>query len=263
MAPPSFKDKVVCVTGSTSGIGLAIAEAFARAGSDVVLNGFGKPEAIEAEVARLRALGGRVEFVGSDMSVGDEAHDFVVQSEARLGACDILVNNAGVQHVAPIEEFPPDQWDKIMAINLTAAFRTIRAAIPGMKARGWGRVINIASAHGLAASPYKSAYVAAKHGLIGLTKTVALEVAETPITVNAICPGFVKTPLVEGQIAEQAKATGLPADRVVKEVILASQPTHRFVEAEEIAAYALFLAGPMAGNITGAAQLIEGGWLAR
>jgi len=263
MANDSFKGKVAAVTGSTSGIGLEIAQEFAKAGADIAINGFGNQHEIDAKVAQLRGFGRRVEYFGSDMSKGAEAEDFVRQVLARLGSCDILVNNAGVQHVAPIETFPAEQWDKIIAINLTAAFHTIKAAIPGMKAKNWGRIINIASAHGLRASPYKSAYVAAKHGLLGLTKTAALELAETPITANSICPGFVKTSLVEGQIAAQAEANNMSEADVVQKIILASQPTHRFVETSEIAGTALFLAGPFAANITGAAISVDGGWTAR
>ena len=263
MVTQTFQGKVAAVTGSTSGIGLEIAEEFAKAGAAIAINGFGKPEDIEAEVTRLRGLGGQVEYFGSNMSKGDQAEDFVHQTVAKLGRCDILVNNAGIQHVEPIETFPAEQWDKIIAINLTAAFHTIKAAIPGMKANGFGRIINIASAHGLRASPFKSAYVAAKHGLLGLTKTAALELAELPITANAICPGFVKTPLVEGQIADQAKANNMSAEDVVAKVILASQPTHRFVETSEIAGLVLFLASPFGNNITGAAIAIDGGWTAR
>lgn len=263
MANDSFQGKVAAITGSTSGIGLEIARAFAKAGADIALNGFGTPDEIDAEVARLRELGGRVEHFGSDMSNGAEAEAFVHRVIAKLGSCDILVNNAGVQHVAPIESFPAEQWDRIIAINLSAAFHTMKAAIPAMKAKNWGRIINIASAHGLRASPYKSAYVAAKHGLLGLTKTAALELAETPITANAVCPGFVKTPLVEGQIAAQAKTNRMSEADVVQKIILASQPTHRFVETSEIAGTALFLAGPFAANITGTAISIDGGWTAR
>lgn len=263
MSNAALKGCVAAVTGSTSGIGLAIAEALAQAGADIALNGFGAADAISAEVDRLRGYGGQVVHYPSDMSRGAEAADFVRLATDGLGAVDILVNNAGIQHVAPIEAFPPEQWDRIIAINLTAAFHTMRAAVPGMKTRGWGRIINIASAHGLVASPFKSAYVAAKHGLVGLTRSVALELAETAITVNAICPGFVKTPLVDGQIEDQARATGLSAERVVKEVILESQPTRRFVEAIEIAAYVVFLCSPAAANITGATPTIDGGWTAR
>lgn len=263
MTDSSLKGKVAAVTGSTSGIGLGIAEMLAKAGADVAINGFGKPEDIDREVARLRGFGGRVEYFPSDMSDPAQCAGFVTGTEEKLGRCDILVNNAGIQHVEAVETFPVDKWDKIIAINMSATFHTIRAAIPGMKARGWGRLINVASAHGLVASPFKSAYVASKHGVVGLTKTVALELAETAITCNVVCPGFVKTPLVEGQIADQAKANNMSEERVVKEIILASQPTHRFVEVEEVAAYVLFLAGPYAGNITGSAQTIEGGWTAR
>lgn len=258
-----FRGKVAAITGSTSGIGLAIAQAFAMAGADVALNGFGDRTAIDAEVTRLREFGRRVEHFGSDMSKPADAEGFVHAVVARLGSCDILVNNAGIQHVAPIETFPAEQWDRIIAINLTAAFHTIKAAIPGMKANNWGRIINIASAHGLRASPYKSAYVVAKHGLLGLTKTAALELADTAITANSICPGFVKTPLVKGQIADQAKANGMSPEDVVQKIILASQPTHRFVETSEIAGTAMFLAGPFATNITGAAISVDGGWTAR
>lgn len=263
MTGETFQGKVAAVTGSTSGIGLEIARAFAEAGADVAINGFGDAAAIEAEAVRLRGFGGRIAYVGSDMGKGDQAEDFVRQTLARLGRCDILVNNAGVQHVSPIETFPAEQWDRIIGVNLTAAFHTMKAAIPAMKANGWGRIINIASAHGLRASPFKSAYVAAKHGLIGLTKTAALELAGTPITANSICPGFVKTPLVEGQIADQAKANAMSADELVEKIILASQPTRRFVEPSEIAGTALFLAGRFAGNITGAAISVDGGWTAR
>jgi len=258
-----LKGRVAAVTGSTSGIGLGIATALARAGADVALNGFGKPEDIESARAQVAAHGGRVAYFPSDMSTPEGAAGFVADTIAELGACDILVNNAGIQHVEAVETFPPDKWDRIIAINLSSAFHTTRAVIPGMKARGWGRIINIASAHGLVASPFKSAYVAAKHGVVGLTKTVALELAETAITCNVVCPGFVLTPLVEGQIADQAKANSMSEEEVVKKVILASQPTHRFVGVDEVAAYVLFLASDFAANITGAAQTIDGGWTAR
>ncbi len=258
-----LKGRVAAVTGSTSGIGLGIAEALARAGADVALNGFGSPEDIAAAQARVGAHGGRVVYFASDMATAEGAAGFVTQAEAALGQVDILVNNAGIQHVEAIETFPPEKWDRILAINLSSVFHTIRTAVPGMKARGWGRIINIASAHGLVASPFKSAYVAAKHGVIGLTRTVALELAETPVTCNAVCPGFVLTPLVEGQIADQARANNMSEDRVVREIILASQPTRRFVGIEEVAAYVLFLASAAAANITGGAQTIDGGWTAR
>ncbi|MDT7934226.1 MAG: 3-hydroxybutyrate dehydrogenase [Sphingomonadaceae bacterium] len=259
----SMKGKVAAITGSTSGIGLGIAEMFAKAGADVAVNGFGKPEDIEREVTRLRGFGTRIEYFGHDLSIGAECQKMVHEIEEKLGSCDILINNAGIQHVEAIDTFPDDKWDKIIAVDLSSAFHTIKAAVPGMKAKGWGRIINIASAHGLVASPFKVAYVSAKHGMVGMTKCVALELAETAITCNVICPGFVKTPLVEGQIADQAKARGISEDRVIKEVILASQPTHRFVEVSEVAAYAMFLASDYAANITGAAQPIEGGWTAR
>ena len=224
--------KRAAVTGSTSGIGQAIADALARAGADVALNGFGDAAPALAEVG---AHGTKVIFAGADLSKGPDAEQWVRDVQAGLGGLDILVNNAGIQHVAPIEEFPPEKWDAILAINLSSNFHTIRAAVPAMKAANWGRIINIASAHGLVASPFKSAYVAAKHGVLGLTKTVALELAETGVTANAICPGFVNTPLVKGQIADQAKANHMSEEDVVKNIILASQPSKRFVEPEEVA----------------------------
>ena len=258
-----LRGRVAAVTGSTSGIGLGIAQALARAGAAVALNGFGTPEAIESARDSVAAHGGRVAYFPSDMASAEGAAGFVAATVAELGACDILVNNAGIQHVEAVDTFPVDKWDRIIAINLSSAFHTTRAAIAGMKARGWGRIINIASAHGLVASPFKSAYVSAKHGVVGLTKTVALELAETPITCNVVCPGFVRTPLVEGQIADQARIHGMSEEEVVRKVILASQPTHRFVTVEEVAAYVLFLASDHAANITGSAQSIDGGWTAR
>lgn len=252
--------KRAAVTGSTSGIGQAIADALARAGADVALNGFGDSAPALAEVG---AHGTKVIFAGADLSKGPDAEQWVKDVQAGLGGLDILVNNAGIQHVAPIEEFPPEKWDAILAINLSSNFHTIRAAVPAMKAANWGRIINIASAHGLVASPFKSAYVAAKHGVLGLTKTVALELAETGVTANAICPGFVNTPLVKGQIADQAKANHMSEEDVVKNIILASQPSKRFVEPEEVADLAVYLAGNSASSITGAALSIDGGWTAR
>lgn len=252
--------KRAAVTGSTSGIGQAIADALARAGADVALNGFGDAAPALAEVG---AHGTKVIFAGADLSKGPDAEQWVKDVQAGLGGLDILVNNAGIQHVAPIDEFPPEKWDAILAINLSSNFHTIRAAVPGMKAANWGRIINIASAHGLVASPFKAAYVAAKHGVLGLTKTVALELAETGITANAICPGFVNTPLVKGQIADQAKANHMSEEDVVKNIILASQPSKRFVEPEEVADLAVYLAGDSASSITGAALSIDGGWTAR
>jgi 3-hydroxybutyrate dehydrogenase len=252
------------VTGSTSGIGLGIATALAQAGANVTLNGFGDPQEIERMRAGLaERTGVTVRYSGADMSKGEEVVQIVRAAEAAHGAIDILVNNAGIQFVAPIEEFPPARWEAILAINLSHAYYAIHGALPGMRHRGFGRIINLASAHGLVASPYKAAYVAAKHGMVGLTKVVALETAEANITCNAICPGFVRTPLVEGQIDEQAKAHGLPPERVVKEVILASQPSKRFVEVEEVAALAVFLCSEAARSITGAALPVDGGWTAR
>ncbi|MBC7367538.1 MAG: 3-hydroxybutyrate dehydrogenase [Undibacterium sp.] len=259
-----LKNKIALVTGSTSGIGLGLARAFAAAGADVMLHGLGDPAAIECLRTELaHATGVRVGFYAADLSRPAEAATLVAATEAEFGRVDILVNNAGIQHVAPVDEFPVASWQAIQDIVLNSAFHAIRAALPGMKRRDQGRIINVASAHGLVASPFKSAYVAAKHGLIGLTKTVALEVAETGLTCNAICPGYVLTPLVENQIAAQAIAHGLPRERVIREIILAAQPTKRFVTVEEIAALAVFLCGDTARSITGAALPIDGGWTAR
>jgi 3-hydroxybutyrate dehydrogenase len=252
------------VTGSTSGIGLGIARALAQAGANVVLNGLGKPDEIERTRAELVAeTGVEITHSSADMTKAAEIASMVRDVEARFGAVDILVNNAGIQHVSPVEEFPNDRWEQILAINLSSNFHAIKAALPGMRQRNVGRIINIASAHGLVASPFKSAYVAAKHGVVGLTKTVALEVAETAITCNAICPGYVRTPLVEGQIRDQAKVHGMSEDQVVREVILASQPNKRFVTLEELGGLAVFLCSPAAASITGVALPIEGGWTAR
>ncbi|CEJ12395.1 D-beta-hydroxybutyrate dehydrogenase [bacterium YEK0313] len=255
--------KTAIVTGSTSGIGLGIATALAAAGARLLINGLGDPAAVEAERARLAADHGvEVAYSGADMSKPEEIAGMIALAEERFGGVDILVNNAGIQHVAPIEEFPVVKWDAIIAINLTSAFHTTRLAVPAMKRKGWGRVINIASAHALVASPFKSAYVAAKHGIAGLTKTVALEVAEHGITVNAICPGYVMTPLVEKQIPEQAAARGISEDAVVRDVLLAAQSTKRFVEVSELAALAAFLCSPASGSITGAILPVDGGWTA-
>jgi 3-hydroxybutyrate dehydrogenase len=252
--------KTALITGSTSGIGLGMALALARQGARVMLNGFGD---VDGALAQVRALDPGAVHDGADMSRPDQIEAMVRRCEAELGSVDILVNNAGIQHVASIEDFPAERWDAIIAINLSSAFHAMRVALPGMKRRNWGRIINLVSAHGLVASPFKSAYVAAKHGLVGLTKSVALEVAETGITCNAICPGYVRTPLVEGQIEAQARAHNLPRDRVIREVILAAQPTRRFIEIEEVAAFTLFLCGEDARSITGAALPIDGGWTAR
>ena len=259
-----LQHKTAVVTGSTSGIGLGLARALARAGANVMLNGFGEAAAIERQCRELAAeTGVRVLYHPADVSQPDDVAAMIAAAESACGAVDILVNNAGIQFVSPVDEFPVERWTAIQAVILNASFYAIRAALPGMKRRNWGRIINVVSAHGLVASPFKSAYVAAKHGQVGLTKSVALEVAETGITCNAICPGFVLTPLVEAQIASQAKARGLPRDRVISEVILAVQPTKRFVEVDEIGALAVFLCGESARSITGAAIPIDGGWTAR
>jgi 3-hydroxybutyrate dehydrogenase len=255
--------RIAVVTGSTSGIGLGVARALAKAGHDIVLNGFGDA----GEIEKLRAgiaeeFDVTVTFQGVDMTKPDAIAAMVAAIEAEHGAIDVLVNNAGIQFVSPIEEFPPEKWDQILAINLSSSFHTIRHALPGMKKRGFGRIIQIASAHALIASPYKSAYVAAKHGIAGLAKTVALEGAEFGVTANAICPGYVLTPLVEKQIPEQAKARGISEEAVIKDVLLAAQPTKRFVTVEEVAALAVFLAGDLAASITGAIIPIDGGWTA-
>jgi 3-hydroxybutyrate dehydrogenase len=250
------------VTGSTSGIGLGMALALAKAGANVMINGLGSEEEIAAATKEVAAAGTRVLFDPANMLRHNQIAEMVERCERELGSVDILVNNAGIQHIAPVEEFPIEKWDAIIAINLTSAFHTTRAAVPGMKKRKWGRIINLASAHSLVASPFKSAYVSAKHGLAGFTKTVALELATSGITVNAISPGFVKTPLVEKQIPDFAKSKGITEAEVVKEM-LESQPTDRFVTVEEIGALAAFLASDAASSITGANYSIDGGWTAR
>jgi len=260
----SLERRSALVTGSTSGIGLAIARALAREGANVALNGFGDRGAIEDLRRSLAAeTGVEVIYHAADLRVPAEIPELVRGAERTFGALDILVNNAGIQCVAAVDEFPDDLWRELHQVILDASFHAIKAALPGMKERHWGRIINIASAHGLVASPYKSAYVAAKHGLVGLTKTVALEVAEADITCNSICPGYVHTAIVERQIEAQAQVHRLPRDRVIREVILAAQPTKRFVTVEEVAALAVFLCGDMARSITGAAISIDGGWTAR
>lgn len=252
------------VTGSTSGIGLGVATAFAEAGFQVLLNGFGDADEIETIRAELETrYSVTVGYSGADMSQPDQIEQMIEQANALFGQVDILVNNAGIQHVAPLEEFPVGRWDAIMAINLSSAFHASRLVFAGMKERGYGRIINIASAHGLVASPFKSAYVAAKHGLLGLTKTIALEGAEHGVTANAICPGYVLTPLVEAQIPDTAKARGLSEDEVIREVILNSQPTRRFVEIDQLAALAVFLCSEQASSITGASLPVDGGWVAQ
>jgi 3-hydroxybutyrate dehydrogenase len=258
-----LKGHVAIVTGSTSGIGLALAGALAAEGVNLVINGLGDPAAIEKERAGLAEKHGvEVRYHGADMTKGDQIADMVAFAEKEFGRLDILVNNAGIQFVSPIEAFPIEKWDAIIAINLTSAFHAIRAAVPGMKKQGRGRIINIASAHGLVASPFKAAYVAAKHGILGLTKTVALEVAEAGITANSICPGYVHTPLVDGQIKDTAKARGLTEDEVVRNVILAAQPTKKFVTFEQLAGMLLYLSSDMGASVNGAALSIDGGWTA-
>ncbi len=262
MSPLAHRSALV--TGSTSGIGLAIAQALAAAGARVMLNGLGDPAEIERTRAALAgATGSEVRFNGADISQPAQVAALVAETESAFGAVDILVNNAGVQFVSTVEEFPPEQWDRVRSIILDSTFHATRAVVPGMRRRNWGRILNLVSVHGLVASPFKSAYVAAKHGQVGFTKTVALELAETGITCNAICPGYVRTPLVEGQIEAQAAAHGLPRDRVIREIILAAQPSKRFVTTEEVAALALFLCGETARSITGAAIPVDGGWTAR
>ena len=259
-----LKGKSAIVTGSTSGIGLGIARALAAQGCNVMLNGFGDSAQIETLRAALSAEHKvTVLYSSADMSKPLEVVALVDQVARRFGSVDVLVNNAGIQHVAPVDEFPVEKWDQILAINLSSAFHAIRIALPGMRARNWGRIINIASAHGLVASPFKSAYVAAKHGLVGLTKTVALEVAGKGITCNAVCPGFVLTPLVETQIQDRAKERGISREDAINNVILERQPSKEFVKIEEIAALAVFLAGDDAASITGAAYSIDGGWTAQ
>ena len=259
-----LKGQTAIVTGSTSGIGLGIADALARAGATVVINGFGDPAQFEQLRARLEAESGSpIAYSAADMAQPEQIRRMVAQAEARFGAVDILVNNAGIQFVAPVDEFPDDKWQQILAINLSSNFHAIKAALPGMKRRSRGRIVNFASAHGLVASPFKAAYVAAKHGVLGLTKTVALEVAETNITCNAICPGYVRTPLVEGQIIDQAKAHGISEAQVVRDVILESQPNKRFVELKQLADLVLFLCSDSAESITGVALPMDGGWTAR
>jgi 3-hydroxybutyrate dehydrogenase len=256
--------KSVIVTGSTSGIGLGMAEGFAKAGMNIMLNGFGDAARIEETRSGLASkYGVDVLYNGADMAKPEQITALYQEAASRFGAVDVIVNNAGIQHVAPVEEFPPEKWDAIIAINLSSAFHLIRAAVPAMKQRGWGRIINLCSAHGLVASPFKSAYVAAKHGIVGLTKTVALETAQHGITVNAICPAYVLTELVEKQIPDTAKARGITEEEVKRDVLLAAQPTKKFVTTEQIAAFAVFLTTDEAASITGASLPIDGGWTAQ
>lgn len=255
----SLKGKTAIVTGSNSGLGLGIARALAAEGADVVLNSFtDAPEdhALAEEIARESGVSAR--YIQADMSKGEEARALV----EKAGACDILVNNAGIQHVAPVQDFPADKWDAILAINLSSAFHTTAAALPMMRKAGWGRIVNISSAHGLRASPYKSAYVAAKHGVVGLTKTVALETAEEPITCNAICPGYVLTPIIEKQLPDQMKTHNMDRETVLREVILVKQPSREFATIEQVAGSVLFLCSPSADQIRGTTISLDGGWTA-
>ncbi len=258
-----IKGKSAVVTGSTSGIGLAIAKALAEQGANVTINGFGDKAAIEAERSGIeKSYGVKAAYSPADMSKPAEIADMIKTAETTFGSVDILVSNAGIQYVSPIEDFPLEKWDQIIAINLSAAFHAIRAAVPGMKARKWGRIVNTASAHSLVASPFKSAYVTAKHGLAGLTKTVALEVATFGITANCISPGYVWTPLVEKQIPDTMKARGLTAEQVKRDVLLAAPQTKEFVTVDQVAALALYLCSDAAASITGANLSIDGGWTA-
>ncbi len=258
-----LKRRTAVITGSTSGIGLAIAQALAGEGANVLLNGFGDA----GEIERIRStiastFGVQALYSHADMSKPADIRAMMQLAAEKLGGVDILVNNAGIQFVSPVAEFPEDKWDQIIAINMSSAFHTAKAAIPQMKSKGWGRIVNISSAHGLVASPFKSAYVTAKHGINGLTKTIALEVARDSITCNAICPGYVRTPLVDKQVDDQARVHGIPRERVVKEVILKPQPTQRFVEVEEVAGMVVFLCSPAGISINGAALSMDGGWTA-
>ncbi|MGO4854804.1 3-hydroxybutyrate dehydrogenase [Phaeovulum sp. W22_SRMD_FR3] len=251
--------KTAIITGSNSGIGLGVARELARAGASVVLNSFTDSDEDHKLAADMAAeFGVQVRYIQADMSKGDQCRALV----EKAGGCDILVNNAGIQHVAPIEDFPVAKWDAIIAINLSSAFHTIAAALPGMREKGWGRVVNIASAHGLTASPFKSAYVAAKHGIVGLTKTVGLETAEVPITCNAICPGYVLTPLVEAQIPDQMKTHNMSREEVIKEVMLDRQPSKQFATVEQLGGTVVFLCSAAADQITGTTISVDGGWTA-
>lgn len=264
MTSKSLVGKSALITGSTSGIGLGLARSFAKEGANLTLNGFGDKTEIESLRASLeKEFGVKVAYSASDMSKPSEIRQMIQDHESRYGAVDILVNNAGIQFVSPVDEFPEEKWDAILAINLSSNFHAIKAALPKMKQQPWARIINVASVHGVVASPFKSAYVAAKHGVLGLTKTVALELAETQITCNAICPGYVHTPLVDKQIDQQAEAHNISRDRVVRDVILASQPKKEFVEIQALGDLALFLCSPAAKSVTGANFNLDGGWTAR
>ncbi|GJD57832.1 3-hydroxybutyrate dehydrogenase [Methylobacterium dankookense] len=260
----TLKSKTAIVTGSTSGIGLALARGFAREGADVVLNGFGKPEDIERARSGIESeFGVKAHYSDADMTKPEQITAMVREAEERSGSVDILVNNAGIQYVSPIEEFPGEKWEQIIAINLSSAFYAMQAAIPGMKKREWGRIINTASAHSLVASPFKSAYVAAKHGIAGLTKSAGLELAPYRVTVNCISPGYVWTPLVEAQIPDTMKARGLTKEQVIEDVLLKAQPTKEFVTVDQVAALAVFLCSDAASQITGSNLSMDGGWTAQ
>lgn len=259
-----MKDKAVMITGSTSGIGFGIAKKFAAANANIIINGFASKEQMDNIVDELKLLGAAsILFDGADLSKPQEIEDMFKNVASHYGGVDVLVNNAGIQFVSPIEDFPPEKWEAIVRIGLIASFYTIKHAVPYMKEKKWGRIINIASAHALVASPFKSAYVAAKHGLLGLTKSAALELAKDGITVNAICPGYVKTPLLLGQVADTAKARGMSEEEVIDKVILGAQATKKFVEIEEIASLAYYLCKSAAASITGTALPMDGGWTAQ
>jgi 3-hydroxybutyrate dehydrogenase len=252
------------ITGSTSGIGWGLARAFAAQGFDITINGIADAATVERLLSELRKeFKVQAWFSEANMMKPAEIRSMIADAEKRNPQFDVLINNAGIQHVAPIEEFSEEKWDAILAINLSSTFHATKAAIPGMKKRGFGRIINIASVHGLVASPFKSAYVAAKHGVIGFTKSIALELAETPLTINSICPAYVRTPLVEGQIEQQAAAHGISKESVIRDVILAAQPKKEFIEIEALAAMALLLAGPAGHAVTGSAMTMDAGWTAR
>ena len=264
MKTAELAGKRALVTGSTSGIGLAVAQALARAGARVMLHGSRPAAEAEALRAALAAeTGTEPGYLSANLAEASAARGLVEATLEAFGGLDILVNNAGIQHVAAVDAFPDENWAQMLAINVSAVFHTTKAALPGMKAQGWGRIINIASAHGLVASPFKAPYTATKHAVVGFSKAVALEVAEQGITCNALCPGYVRTPLVEKQVVDQARVHNLPEDRVIREVILAAQPTRQFIEADEVAAFAVFLCSEAARSVTGSAQLIDGGWTAR
>lgn len=256
--------RTALVTGSTSGIGLAVARALARAGAKVMLNGSrAAAEAEELRAGLAAETDAEIGYTQANLGQAASARELVERTIAAFGSLDILVNNAGMQHVAAVDAFPDDQWDALIALNLSSVFHTTKAALPSMKTRGWGRIVNIASAHGVVASPFKAPYTASKHAVVGFSKAVALEVAEQGITCNALCPGYVRTPLIDKQVVDQAKVHNMPEDRVIREVILAAQPTKQFVEADEVAAFAVFLCSDAAKSVTGSVQLIDGGWTAR